>query len=117
MDMAVLISLVVMILVSAAEVLCLFFCSKLRTKRTPVAAVIPIFGEDGELEEKLQFMLSMTERGASPVDRLLLVNISGSEAQLAFCRDFCRSCCCAEIIPSGEIEKKLSEIFAIPAKT
>ena len=117
MDSAVIISAVVMFLIAAAEISCLFICSRFRVKHYPVTAVIPVSAADDELPDRLGSILSATERGASPVEHILLVDIGADEEQIDYCRRFCKSCGIAEIITCDEMRKKLSELFAFQMKT
>lgn len=117
MDSAVLISAAVMFFIAAAEISCLFICSKFSQKRYPLTAVIPLIADDDELPDRLEYILSVTERGASPVEHILLLDMGADEKQMNYCRLFCKSCGIAEIITCDEMRKKLSEIFAFQTKT
>ncbi|NLT09454.1 MAG: hypothetical protein GXY08_08125 [Ruminococcus sp.] len=112
MDRAVIISAAIMLAITGTEIFCLFICSKCKRKNYPVAAVIPIISSDDELAERLAHILCLTERGASPIEHIILFNINGSEDQIRYCRMFCQSCNIAELVTDNGITKKLSEMFA-----
>lgn len=117
MDKAMLISVIVLVVIAAVEILCLFFCSRLRMKKIPVAAVLPVFPDDDELNRKLEYIGEILFRNSCTIDCVFLINYGASDSQLELCCDFCRTHIEADIISPDELEKILSETFAITPKT
>ncbi len=117
MDKAMLISIIILVIIAAVEIICLFFCSRLRMKKVPVAAVLPIYPNDDELEGKLEYIGEILFRNPCNIDCVFLIDYGASDAQLELCCDFCRTHTEADIISPDEIEKILSETFAITKKT
>lgn len=113
MDIAIIISAVVMTVIAGIEFGCLFCCSKLRMRAVPVIAVLPVVGENEHLKEDLEFMEDVLTRKAHEVEGLLLVTIDAEPGQIAMCREFCKTVPVAQIVNITEMEKKLPEMFAI----
>lgn len=113
MDIAIIISAIVMTIIAGIEFSCLFCCSKLRMKSVPVIAVLPVMQEDDQLEQKLEYMENVLTRKAHEIEGLILVSIDASPCQLAVCRDFCTAVPAAHIVNISDMEKKLPEMFAI----
>jgi hypothetical protein len=117
MDIAVFISIAVMVVIAGIEIFCLFCCSKARMKAAPVIAVIPVTEDDCELDRKLEYMAVILSKGSSELDKLILLDISSSPEQIRLCSEFCRSYSWAETLSLSELQKKLPEMFAIKRKT
>lgn len=113
MDKAVIISIIAMVFIAGVEIMCLFCCSRLRIRKTPVVAVMPILNSDTELREKLEYLEIVVTRRAAEFDRLLMIDYDAGEVQLAICRELCERLNIAEIISLQELEKNLPEMFAI----
>ncbi len=113
MDIAIIISAVVMAVIAGIEFGCLFCCSKLRMRSVPVIAVLPVTRSDDHLGHKLEYMENVLTRKAHEIDGLLLVAIDADSAQLDLCRDFCNAVPAAQIADISDLEKKLPEMFAI----
>lgn len=113
MDIAIIISAVVMTVIAGIEFGCLFCCSKLRMKAVPVIAVLPVVPEDDQLEHKLEYMENVLTRKAHEIEGLLLISIDAAPCQLDVCRDFCSAIPTAKLVNIHELEKKLPEMFAI----
>ncbi len=112
MDAAVIISAAVMIVIAGIEFGCLFICSRLRMKKVPVIAVMPVLPEDDQLHQKLVYMENVLTRKAHEIDGLLLIPINAQDDQLTLCSDFCKTVPAASISDIENLEKKLSEMFA-----
>ncbi|HRR76370.1 MAG TPA: hypothetical protein P5191_06115 [Ruminococcus sp.] len=117
MDRAIIISAAIMVVITGTEFFCLFLCSKFKMNNYPIAALVPVFSSDDELAERLEYIMFLTERGSSPIEHIILMDINGSDEQISYCRMFCQSCKIAELITDTGIAKKMSEIFAFQTKT
>lgn len=112
MDIAIIISAAVMTIIAGIEFGCLFICSKLRMKKVPVIAVLPVLPEDYQLHQKLEYLENVLTRKAHEIDGILLVSINAGDAQLSLCSDFCKAVPAASISDISDLEKKLPEMFA-----
>ena len=91
MDKAVMITIVVLAGISAVEVICLFFCSKLKTDILPIVAVIPVRSSDDLFPQRLEFLGELMMRNSRLFDFAVLVNYGASSTQDELCTEFCRS--------------------------
>ena len=112
MDIAIIISAAVMTVIAGIEFGCLFICSKIRMKKVPVIAVLPVLPEDSQLRQKLEYLENVLTRKAHEIDGILLVSFNAGEEQLTLCREFCNAVPSASISDICELEKKLPEMFA-----
>lgn len=109
MEKADIIAVVVVTVIAAAELLCLFLCSKLRRRSYPLCAALPVTAQDKELSQRLEYIASLIEDGSSSIDTVLLVNIGASQEQLQLCREFCNTYHAAELIKTEDMEEKLKK--------
>lgn len=116
LDKAILASIIILSVISVAELACLFFCAALREKKPPIAAVVPVFRGDSSLADTLDFYGGLLSQGTSCIDRLILVNYSADAQQLVMCREFCAAFTDAFLIDPAELEKILSKTFAFEDK-
>ena len=98
-------ALVVVILIASAETFCLFICSKLKNKSYPLRVVLPVYAQDKELPQRLEYIASLIEEGSSFIEMVLLIDIDGTQEQIQLCREFCRCVRYAELIQPENIEK------------
>ena len=109
METAEIIAISVVALIAAAEIFCLFICSKHKKKCYPLSIVIPVVAEDEELPQRLEYIGSMIEDGSSYIGTILLVNIDGSQEQLRLCIDFCHAFHAAELTDIEDIKPALKK--------
>ena len=107
MEKADIVAIVVVTVIAAAELTCLFLCSKLKRKSYPICAVLPIFAQDKELPQRLEYISSLMEDGSSFIETVLLIDMDGSDEQIQLCWEFCRSYHAAELILPEDIEKSM----------
>ncbi len=101
------IAIIVVAVIAAAELICLFICSKHMGKSYPLCTVIPVFADDTELSERLDYLSSIIEDGSLIADTILLINYSRSAEQLQLCSEFCDRYHSAELISPENIEAHL----------
>lgn len=101
------IAVIVVAVIAAAELICLFICSKHRGKSYPLCTVIPVFSDDTELSERLEYLASLIEDGSLIADTILLIDYGGSTEQLRLCSEFCDRYHSAELISPEDIEAYL----------
>ncbi len=111
MDIALVISLIVLAVIAVIEIICLFFCSKLRTDILPITAVIPVTAEDTKLTERLDFLEELITRSTRPFDIAVLVNYGASPEQSAVCISFCAAHTQVSFVSPTELEVILKETF------
>ena len=107
MEKAEIIAIAVVAVIAAAELFCLFICSKLRNKSYPLCAVLPVTAQDNELRQRLEYIASIIEDGSAFIGAVLLIDIDGSQEQLQLCRDFCTHYHVMELIKIADFEKHL----------
>lgn len=111
MDIAMMIAALVLAVIAAAEVVCLFLLP-LRSVSPLYAAVLPVFAEDDLLPQRLD-CLALRSGGRTS---LIIADYSATEEQLVLCRQFCSNEPDCVIVPACELEKILLKTFAIPGK-
>lgn len=111
METAEIIAVAVVVVIAAAEVVCLFICSRHKGKSYPLCTVIPVFAEDKELSERLDYLSSIIGDGSLIADIVLLIDYDASAEQLKLCSDFCRNYHIAELISSENIETALGKQY------
>ena len=103
METAEIIAISVVVLIAAAEIFCLFICSKHKKKSYPLCIVIPVLSDDIELEQRLGYISCLIEDSSTFIKTVLLVDIDGSNEQVQLCRDFCQAYHAAEFTNIDEI--------------
>ena len=88
----------------AAELFCLFLCSKLKCRSYPLYIVVPVSSSDEELPQRLDSIGSLIEGGSTLIGNILLMDIGADDKQLGQCREFCQRYHAAEIVLPGDIE-------------
>ena len=106
-----LIAIIVVAVIAAAELICLFICSKHRGKSYPLCTVLPLFSQDSELSERLDYLSSIIEDGSLIADTILLIDYCGSAEQLQLCSEFCDRYHSAELISPDNIEPYLKKPY------
>ena len=104
MDTALLVTILVLAVIAAVEMLCLFLCSKLRTNVLPIVAAVPVHGSDKCLAER---------RSSSAFDRVVLIDMGASPEQSEMCRLFCNNYPRASFVSSSELQSTLFNEFSI----
>ena len=89
MEKAKIIAIVVVTVIAAAELFCLFICSKLQNKSYPLCVALPVNSQDKELPQRLEYIASLIEEGSTFIGTVLLIDIDGTQEQIQLCRDFC----------------------------
>ena len=107
MEKAEIIAIAVVAVIAAAELFCLFRCSKLRPECYPLCIAQPVTAQDKELRQRLEYIASFIESGSSFADTVLLIDIDGTQEQLQLCMEFCNSYHAMELIKIADIEKHL----------
>ena len=109
MEKADIIAIVVVAVIAAAELLCLFLCSKLKRRSYPLCTVLPVTAQDKELPQRLEYIASLMEDGSSFIETVLLIDMDGTQEQIQLCREFCLSCHAAELIKAEDMEESLKK--------
>ena len=109
MEKAEVIAIVVVAVIAAAELLCLFICSKLQNKSYPLCAVLPVTAQDKELSQRLEYIASLIEEGSTIIGTVLLIDIDGTQEQLQLCRDICAHYHAMELIKTEDMEERLKK--------
>lgn len=107
METAEIAAIIVVGVIAAAEIFCLFICSRLKGKRYPICCVIPVFDDDDELSQRLDYIASLIEDGSSLIETVLLIDFGGSDCQLQLCSEFCKRYHAAELVTCDELEAHL----------
>ena len=105
------IAIIVVAVIAAAELICLFVYSKHRGKSYPLFTVLPLFTDDTELSERLEYLSSLIEDGSLIADTILLIDYGGSAEQLQLCSEFCDRYHSAELISPEDIEAYLKKPY------
>lgn len=100
-------AIVVVILVASAEIFCLFLCSKLKNKSYPLCVALPVYAQDKELPQRLEYIASLIEESSSFIETVLLIDIDGTQEQIQLCRDFCAHYHAMELTTAAGLENKL----------
>ena len=116
MDTPILISVIVLASIAAVEMFCLFLCRDCGKKRPPLTTVLPVFPDDDTLESSLSYMRDCMLKSTFPIERILLIDYGMNSTQKAICDEFCRDFREASAVLPEELEKILSETFAISSK-
>ena len=116
MDTPILISVIVLTSIAAVEMFCLCLCRGCGAKRPPLTTVLPVFPSDDTLENSLCYMRDCMLKSTFPIERILLIDYGMTDAQKELCGEFCRDFHEASTILPEELEKILSETFAISAE-
>ena len=101
------IAVIVVAVIAAAEIICLFVCSRNKGRSYPLCTVLPVFAEDTKLSERLDYLSSIIEDGSLIADTIMLINYNGSAEQLQLCSEFCDRYHSAELISPENIEAYL----------
>ena len=109
MEAADITAIAVAVIITAAELFCLFICSRLKQESYPIYAAVPVSSRDKELPQRLEFLRSVIDNGSPVIGSVIIIYIDGDEEQLKLCREFCRCVPCAELILPAEIEKTLEK--------
>ncbi|MCR4794035.1 MAG: hypothetical protein K5898_02485 [Ruminococcus sp.] len=104
------IAIIVVAVTAAAELICLFIFSKLKNKIYPLCCTVPLYAEDKELSERLDYLSILIEDGSLIAETILFIDYSASTEQLKLCSEFCQRYHSAELIIPAEIEEKLKKI-------
>ena len=115
MDTPILISMIVLTVIAAIELFCLFLCKE-APDRPPLVVVIPVFGDIELLEASLERVRGLMLRGSCTVDRIILIDYNADVSSSTICNEFCRDFKEAVFIKPEEMKNFLAETFAFEAK-
>ncbi|MDE6035015.1 MAG: hypothetical protein K2G36_03805 [Ruminococcus sp.] len=113
MDIATVISVSVLVLIAVIEFIFLFRSRSCNEDVTDYVTVVPVFPEDDKLSLRLEFLSEKIACGNFRIEKILLVNYGADDGKTALCKRFCLDNPEAVIVDSEELEKILSEMFAI----
>lgn len=117
MDMATVIAVMILAFITVLELVSLFRSRSCCENILDFAAVIPVFPTDDNLSSRLNCLSEKIACGRCHAEEIILISYGASPEQLDMCRKFCKENCYAVIVDSSEVEKILSETFAIERKT
>ena len=112
MGTAEIIAVTVVGVIAAAEIFCLYLCSKHKKKSYPLCAVIPLYAEDKELFHRLGHIGSLIEDGDTFISHILLIDYGCTDEQLEVCSEFCRRYHAAELAAPEDIEEYMSNYIS-----
>lgn len=117
MDMTIVISVMILIFIVILEFVSLFRSRSCNENILDFAVVVPVFPSDSNLSIRLDCLSEKIACGQCRAEEIILISYNASSEQLEICRRFCLDNPCAVIADSAEVEKILSEIFAIDTIT
>lgn len=117
MDNIIITSLLVLAVITLIEAVSLFYKSSHRAKNLSYAVVIPVFPNDSDLRERLDFLSDKLSNGSFYAEEIILINYGATVEQLEICRNFCYENNNAVLTDPASLEKILSKTFAINHKT
>ena len=103
METAEIIAVSVAALLILIEILCLYLCSKLKSKNYPMCIIIPIHRNDSRFTERLDCIGSHIEEGDPLIGNVLLMDMDADEKQIQHCREFCQRYHAAEVVLPEDI--------------
>ena len=109
METAEIISVSVAVLLIAAEIVCLMFCSRLKCRSFPLCILLPVHRDDGNFSLRLSFLSSLIEQGEPFIGSVLLMDTGADEGQTQQCSEFCQRCHAAKLILPGDIEEEMKK--------
>ncbi|MBR5683343.1 MAG: hypothetical protein IKW96_08745 [Ruminococcus sp.] len=109
METAEVIAVSVAALLIAAEIVCLYLCSKLKCKNYPMCILLPIHNEDSEFTRRLDCIGTHIEEGDPLIGTVLLMDMGANETQIQHCREFCQRYHAAEIILPEDMESSMKK--------
>lgn len=117
MDLTIVIAVMILAFITVLEMVSLFRSRSCSENILDFAVVVPVFPKDNNLLERLNCLSEKIACGRCHADEIILINYGALPEQLEMCRKFCIENYCAVIVDSSEVEKILSETFAIDIKT
>lgn len=117
MDSAIVISVMILAFITVLEMISLFRSGKRCESVADYAVVVPVFPSDASLAERLDCLSEKIACGRCQAEYIILIDYGASSEQLEMCRSFCRENQCAVVACSADLEKILSETFAITEET
>lgn len=117
MDKVTVTSVIILAVIAVIEGVSLFCGSAGRKRKLTFAAVIPVFPEDDDLRERLEYLTRKLSGGACSAGSIIIVNYGAAIGQLEICELFCSENPNAFITDPAGLEKILSKTFAIERKT
>lgn len=113
MDMATVISVMILAFIAVLEFVCIFRSRSCNDDLTDFVTVVPVFPEDVNFSLRLECLSEKIACGNFRIEKIILVDYGASPEQLSLCRRFCLDNTDAVVVHSKELEKILSEMFAI----
>lgn len=117
MDNIIITSLIVLAVIAVIEAVSLFYKSSRRIKKLAFAAVVPVFPDDADLRERLEYLSDRLSGGAYYIEEIIIIDYGATVEQLEICRSFCYENGNAVLTDPASLEKILSKTFAIEHKT
>ncbi len=117
MDMITVIAVMILAFITVLELVSLFRKQPCSENILDFAAVIPVFPTDSNLSSRLDCLSEKIACGRCHAEEIILISYGALPEQIEMCRKFCNENSCAVIADSSEVEKILSETFAIDMKT
>lgn len=116
MNTTIIVSVLILTVIAVIEAVSLFYKSKHRIKKLAFAAVVPVFPDDGDLRQRLDYLSDKLSGGAYYIEEIILINYGATAGQLEICREFCDENKNAVLTDPASLEKILSKTFAIVRK-
>lgn len=117
MDKIIITSVLILAIIALIEAVSLFYKASCRISRISFAAVIPVFPDDSDLRERLQYLSEKLSCGSYYIEEIIIINYGATVQQLEICRAFCYENKNAILTDPASLEKILSKTFAIEHKT
>ena len=113
MDMATVISVMILAFIAVLEFVFLFRSRSCNENLTDYITVVPVFPEDDKFSLRLECLSEKIACGNFRIEKIIFLDYGADTEKSALCKRFCLDNPEAVIVSSGELEKILSEMFAI----
>ncbi|MCD8187662.1 MAG: hypothetical protein LUD57_03435 [Ruminococcus sp.] len=117
MDNIIVTAVVVLAAIAVIEAVSLFYKASRRVRKLAFAAVVPVFPNDGDLRERLEYLSEKLSCGSYYIEEIIIINYGATTEQLEICCGFCYENKNAVLTDPVSLEKILSKTFAIARKT
>ncbi|MBQ8296310.1 MAG: hypothetical protein IJX77_00840 [Ruminococcus sp.] len=117
MDNVIVTSVLILAVIAVIEGVSLFYKSSRRVKKLAFAAVVPVFPDDDDLRERLEYLGDKLSGGSYYIEEIIIINYGATIEQLEICGRFCYENRNAILTDPASLEKILSKTFAIERKT
>ncbi|MDE6425861.1 MAG: hypothetical protein K2K89_06965 [Ruminococcus sp.] len=113
MDMATVISVMILAFIAVLELVSILRSRSCNDDLPDYVTIIPVFPEDNNFSFRLECLSEKIACGNFRIEKIILTDYGASPEQLALCQRFCLDNPDAVVVNSEELEKILSEMFAI----